>query len=144
MKKFSRELNGYKKDEVNGFINDVIIQIEKLLKNIEEDKKVINELKEKLSYYEKIETSLNTAFNTAYDTGENIRKSATNEANSIIQDAKKNASRIVNDALIQNEKITLKTEQAAKNLRIFKTRLRNIVEEQLHVVDEIDALDIEE
>ena len=144
MKKFSRELNGYKKEEVNSFINDVIIQIEKLLNKVEENQKEISDLKEKLSYYEKIENSLNLAFNNAYDTGESIRKSATNEASSIILDAKKNASRIVNDALIQNEKITLKTEQAAKNLRIFKNRLRNIVEEQLHVVDEIDALDIEE
>ena len=69
---------------------------------------------------------------------------ANSESERIIDEAKRNASRIVNDALIRSERIELKREQAERNLRVFKNRLRSIVEQQLSVVDEIEMLEVEE
>ena len=36
MKKFSKEFNGYNKQEVNDFLNDVITQTEKVLQRLEQ------------------------------------------------------------------------------------------------------------
>ena len=44
----------------------------------------------------------------------------------------------------KNERLELKREQTERNLRVFKNRLRAIVEQQLEVVDEIETLEIEE
>ena len=82
--------------------------------------------------------------NNAQEVGENIRRTARREAKIIIDEANRNANRIINDALIRNEKIEMKTENAERNLRIFKNRLRKIVEQQLEVVEEIEILEVEE
>lgn len=144
MRKFSKEFNGYNKDQVNAFLNDVIIETEKLLKKLEKQQSEIASLKDDIIHYQGIERSLNLALTNAQDVGNQIRKVATTESRAIIEEAKQNASRIVNDALIRSEKIQLKTEQAERNLRVFKNRLRSIVEEQLQVVEEIETLEIEE
>ena len=144
MKKFSKEFNGYNKEEVNDFVNEVIMQTERLIKRLETQQKEINSLKKDIIHYKDIEKSLNLALTNAQEVGEHIRKVANNESNMIIEEAKRNASRIVNDALIRSEKIESKTQQAERNLRIFKNKLRSIVAAQLEVVDEIETLEIEE
>ena len=144
MKKFSREFSGYNKAEVNEFVNSVIRHTEVILKRIEEQKSEIEELKKQIIHYQDIERSLNLALNNAQSVGDNIRRMATEESKLIIEDAKRNASRIVNDALIRNERIEMKRQQAERNLRVFKNRLRTIVEQQLEVVEEIETLEVEE
>lgn len=144
MKKFSKELNGYNKQEVNAFLNEVITQTEKVLTKLEKQQNEITMLKNQIIHYQDIERSLNLALENAYESGENIRKMARSEAKTIIDEANRNANRIVNDALIRNEKIELKNQNMERNLRIFKNRLRSIVEQQLQVVEEIEVLEIEE
>ena len=144
MKKFSREFNGYNKAEVNDFLNNVIKQTEVILNKIENQKKEIDTLKKEIIHYQDIERSLNLALNNAQSVGDNIRKVATEESKLIIEDAKRNASRIVNDALIKNERLELKRQQVERNLRVFKNKLRSIVEQQLEVVEEIETLEVEE
>lgn len=144
MKKFSKEFNGYNKEEVNAFLNDTISQIEKVLAKLERQQSEISSLKNQIVHYQDIERSLNLALANAQEVGENIRKMAQNEARSIVDEAHRNANRIVNDALIRNEKIELKTENAERNLRLLKRKLRNIIEQQLEIVEEIEILEVEE
>ena len=144
MKKFSKEFSGYNKQEVNAFLNDVIVETEKMIKKVRSQEQEINELKKQVIHYQDIERSLNLALNNAQEVGEHIRRMANQESRAIIEEAKRNASRIVNDALIRSEKIELKREQTERNLRTFKNKLRTIVEQQLEVVDEIETLEIEE
>lgn len=144
MKKFNKEFNGYNKQEVNAFLNDVINQTEKVLAKLERQQAEITSLKNEIIHYQDIERSLNLALNNAQEVGENIRKMARSEAKTIIDEANRNANRIINDALIRSEKIEIKTQNAERNLRIFKNKLKNIVEQQLQVVEEIEILEIEE
>lgn len=144
MKKFSKELNGYNKQEVNAFLNNVIMQTEKVLAKLEKQQNEITMLKNQIIHYQDIERSLNLALTNAEESGENIRRMARNEARTIIDEANRNANRIVNDALIRNEKIEIKNQNMERNLRIFKNKLRSIVEQQLQVVEEIEILEVEE
>lgn len=144
MKRFSKEFNGYNKDEVNAFVNDTINQVEKVLAKMEKQQAEINSLKNQIVHYQDIERSLNLALMNAQEVGENIRKMAQGEARSIIDEARRNANRIVNDALIRSEKIELKTDNAERNLRILKKKLRNIIEHQLDIIEEIEVLEVEE
>jgi len=144
MKKFNKEFNGYNKSEVNSFLEDTINQMEKLLSKLERQQSEISSLKTQIIHYQDIERSLNLALNSVEASGESIRRTAKNEAKMIIDEANRNANRIVNDALIRSEKIEMKTENAKRNLRVFKNRLRKVVEQQLEVVEEIEILEIEE
>ena len=61
----------------------------------------------------------------------------------IVTDAKNNASRIVNEALLRAEKIEIKAETLENNIKIFKRKLKLIMEQQMAVVEEIEVLDLE-
>ena len=74
--------------------------------------------------------------------GSEIRKEAFKDRDSIIDDAKKNASRIINDALLRAESIEMKADTLERNMRIFKRKLKLIVEQQMSVVDEIEELEL--
>lgn len=87
MEKFSTEEVGYNKDEVKKFVSSVTREYENLLNKIySKDKKIEN-----------LEYELNEYKNNIYKAEE--------EANEIIEKAKDNASIILNDALIEAEKI---------------------------------------
>lgn len=152
MEKFSRTRKGYDPEEVNAFLDQVISQVERMIQEskikdaeIFNLKKSVSEnevLREKLANYERIETTLNRAIIMAEKTSEQMKLAAHKEREIIIEDAKTNASRIVNDALLRAEKSELEADTLKRNINIFKRRLRNIIEEQLKNVDEIDQIEM--
>lgn len=143
MEKFSYETNGYNRDEVNKFINDVIVQTENIVSRCKRQRDEIESLKKELEHYKNLEKSLNMAILKAEETGDNIKRMARNEAEMIIGDAKGNASRIVNESLLRAEKIENRADILERNLKIFKRKLRIIVEQQMAVVDEIEVLELD-
>lgn len=143
MEKFSYETNGYNRDEVNKFINDVIVQTENIVSRCRKQRDEIESLKKELEHYRNLEKSLNMAILKAEETGDNIKRLARNEAEMIIGDAKGNASRIVNESLLRAEKIENRADILERNLKIFKRKLRIIVEQQMAVVDEIEVLELD-
>ena len=143
MDKFTVEPNGYSITEVNKFVSDVISQTESILGKMKEQKSEIERLNKELEKYQNIEKNLTDALYKSEEQAQNIRKSAYEEKEIIINDAKTNASRIVNDALLRAEKAEIKAETIERNVRIFKKKLKLVVDQQLAVVDEIEELKIE-
>ena len=152
MEKFSRTVRGYDPDEVNAFLDKVINQVEAMVNEIDEKDRKIKELqsmgdenntlKEKLEQYERMESTLNKAILMAQKTSEQIKVSAHKESETIIDDAKKNANRIINEALLKAEKIENESNLLKRNTTIFKKRVREIVEAQLEIVDELNEIEI--
>ena len=143
MEKFSYEENGYNKKEVNQFIGEVIRETEAIVTRVKKQNKEIEDLKKELEKYKTMEESLKNSLLKAEETSDNIKKMARDEREIIINDAKSNASRIVNEALIRAEKIENNSDMLERNMRIFKRKLKSIVEQQLTVVEEIEILELE-
>ena len=145
MEKFKRSLNGYNVDEVNAFIDDVIKKVELI---IEEEKKIkkdiiskdkqIASLQETILRYKEMEQQLNASILNAEKNGEYIKRVAKFESDAIIREAKKNANRIVSDALIRAEKTEYETEVLQKNVNLFKSKIRVMLTNKLEIVDEMD------
>ncbi|MDD6418670.1 MAG: DivIVA domain-containing protein [Clostridium sp.] len=144
MDKFHYEANGYNRSEVNAFIERVIRETEGIINKCQEQKDEIKDLKDKLESYKILEDSINKSIVNAEKTSDNIKRLAREEANVIVSDAKNNASRIVNDALIRAERIEQQADVLERNIKIFKRKLKIIVEQQLAVVEEIEVLDLDE
>lgn len=142
MEKFSTSFTGYKKEEVNAFVADVIKQVESMIGDMKAKDVEIEQLKQSLEKYKNMEQAFNKALLMAEDTSNQIRRLARDESATIIADARKNASRIVNEALIQAEKTQAESAQLKRNIITFKRRLRTILESQLDLVDDIEHLDI--
>ena len=144
MKKFDTVFRGYDKKQVQTFLDDVIKNYEALLtksKKTEEDNKI---LLERIAYYERIEDTMNRAIYTAESAGDQIKSSARKEADSLITEARHNASRIINDALLNAERAQNHADQLRRNTNVLKRRLRQIIENQLEVIDEIDNVDFDD
>ncbi len=144
MDKFNYEANGYNRAEVNKFVTDVIKETEGIIKKCKDQKKEIADLKEKLSHYEDLENTLKQSLINAEKTADNVKRLAREEADIIISDAKHNASRIVGESLLKARKIENEADTLEKNVKIFKRKLKIIVEQQMAVVEEIETLDLEE
>ena len=142
MEKFSTSFTGYKKEEVNAFVAEVIKQVESMIGDMKAKDVEIEQLKQSLEKYKNMEQTFNKALLMAEDTSNQIRRLARDESATIIADARKNASRIVNEALIQAEKTQAESAQLKRNIITFKRRLRTILESQLDLVDDIEHLDI--
>lgn len=152
MEKFSLVRKGYNPTEVNEYFDKVIENVEILVNDLKVKNARIKELesvetenqilKEKLEQYMKTENSLNTTILLAQRTSDQIKISAQQEKELILEDARKSASRIVNDSLLRAEKIEYDSRRLQKNVDIFKRRLRDILEAQLSMVEEIDKDDL--
>ena len=143
MERFSYEINGYNRCEVNKFVDNVIAQTEEFATKYKNQQKKIESLSRELEHYRKMESSLKDAVMRAEDTSNHIKKMARDEADIIITDAKHNASRIVNESLLKAEKIEMKCEYIENNMKIFKRKLKLIMEHQMAVVEEIEVLELD-
>lgn len=144
MEKFSTSFSGYKKEEVNKFLDDVIKEVETMLNNMKSKDLEIEKLKSELERYKNLESTFNRALLLAEDSGQQIRNTARNESQHIIEDARRNADRIINNALIEADRTKRDAERLKRNIVTFKKRLRDILETQMNLVDDIDRLDINE
>ena len=152
MEKFSRTVRGYDPEEVNLFLDKIIKQVESMVDEIEEKNERIkelqnmeaenNNLKERLNQYERMEETLNKAILMAQKTSEQIKVNAHNEAQVVMDDAKRSANRIINEALLKAEKLENENNLLRRNTNIFKKRVREIVEAQLEIVEELDDVEI--
>ena len=144
MDKFNYEANGYNRAEVNKFVTDVIKETEGIIKKCKDQKKEIADLKDKLSHYEDLENTLKQSLINAEKTADKVKRLAREEADIIVSDAKHNASRIVGESLLKARKIEQEADTLEKNVKIFKRKLKIIVEQQMAVVEEIETLDLED
>ena len=142
MDKFTIAEKGYSVPEVNKFIDSVITQTESMLDKMKRQQKEIEMLKKQLENYQRVEKELKSALFKAEQSSNDIKKAAYDEKNVIIEEARRNASRIVNEALLRAEKIELRTDTLERNMRIFKKKLKLVVEQQLSVIDEIEELEL--
>ena len=152
MEKFNRTLRGYDPEEVNAFLDKIINQVEEMVNELKEKDRRISELqsleienrnlKEKLAQYERMESTLNKTIIMAQKTSEQVKMAAHQESETLIEDAKNNANRIVNEALLRAEKTEEEAALLRRNIKIFKKRVKDIIEAQLEVVGELNEIEI--
>ena len=138
MKKFSTSIYGYNKSEVNYFVNEVANEYESMLDNLKKRDAEITALKQKLVQYQNMESTLNKALLIAEDASNQIKRMARDESKAIVDDAKRNASRIVNEALLKAEKLEQDGETLRKRIAAFKRRFKAIVETELDAIEQSD------
>lgn len=149
MEKFNLETNGYNRREVNNFIQDVIDQTSDIVKKyseqkvtIKNQKEEIDNLKAKLEYYRGIESKLKESIEREKINSNQMKILAKREAELIVDDAKNNASRIVNESLLRAEEMDFRTRIAEKNLKVFKEKMNIVIEQQKAIIDQIDDIEI--
>lgn len=131
MEKFSYEKNGYKKSDVNKFISQVIDETKRLIDIIKKQEVKIDEMTKELDHYKNIENDFTNAVKQMEEAKESINTVAKKESDLIIEEAKTNASRIVNRALIMAKEVDLYKEKYQKEVKRLQSIAKDI--EQLNI-----------
>lgn len=119
----SSMISQQEKEEILLLIQGTIKQTEAILDKFETQKKLITSLEEQLAYYKGIHDDL------PYQ-----------QAEEIIAQAREDADYIVYDALVQAEKVEMGTTFVKRELFIFKDRLKNLLEREWRVLEDLDHL----
>ncbi len=136
--KFNTSIQGYKKEEVNEFVKEVTNEYENMLHKLKNSCEMIETLKNELKHYKSIEATLNRAILVAEESTSNIKKAAYDESKVIIEDAKRNATKVINNALQKAERIESDAESLRRKITIYKRRFRDLVEQQLDEIEQFD------
>lgn len=136
--KFNTSIQGYKKEEVNEFVKEVTNEYENMLHKLKSSCEMIETLKNELKHYKSIEATLNRAILVAEESTSNIKKAAYDESKVIIEDAKRNATKVINTALQKAERIESDAESLRRKITIYKRRFRDLVEQQLDEMEQFD------
>lgn len=136
--KFSTSIQGYNKEEVNSFVNEVIKEYESMLKKLRNSCEIIDSLKAELKHYKEIEASLNRTILIAEESTANIKRAAYEESKVIIDDAKRNATKVINNALQKAERIEEDAETLRRKVSVYKRRFKALIENQLDELEEFD------
>ena len=136
--KFSTSIQGYKKEEVNDFVKEVTKEYESMLQKLKNSCEIIESLRSELKHYKDIEATLNRAILVAEESTSNIKKAAYDESKVIVEDAKRNATKVINNALIKAERIEAEAESLRRKVLVYKRRFKELVEDQLDEIEQFD------
>lgn len=147
MKRFSIVERGYDIDEVNRFIDIVIGRLEKLntenatyLAKID---KLTEKLQEKNSNINSYDVNkLEKAILAVQETNDKLKAVSREEARITIEEAKNNANAIIHEALIKAEKIEHERVILEKNMKIYKGRVKSLIETQLRIAEDLDKIEL--
>ncbi len=143
MRNFDTVKRGYDQEQVKYYLDEIINEYEKLLNAKKESDRKVIELSERLEYFKQLEKTMNRAIFSAETTSDEIKKVARQEAESLITEAKRNANRIINDALLKAEKASDDADRLKRNISLLKRRLKSIIEGQLEIIEEMDKIEFE-
>lgn len=142
MERFNSSFKGYNIDEVNRFVDEMTREYGAIIDKLRAKDAEISRLKRE---NEELRTaSQKNSIGNLYSSSEEITRLAKYEARTIIDDAKKNASRIVNDALLEAEKIEVRAETLRRNMVVFKRKMRSVVKTQLETIEDIEEIKLDE
>ncbi len=137
-KEFTRGFRGFQEDEVNEFLDQIIKDYEITIRAKTDLEAEVKELNSRVEHFVKIEETLNKSIVVAQETAEELKNNARKEAKLMIKEAEKNADRIINEALGESRKIAMETEELKRQAKVYRTRMRMLIEAQLDMVNNED------
>lgn len=137
-KEFTKSFRGYDEDEVNKFLDQVVKDYEIVIREKRALEEKVNQLNERLNHFTNIEETLNKSILVAQETAEELKSNAAKESKLIVKEAEKNADRIINEALTKSRQISIEVEEMKKQAKVFRTRLKMLVEAQLEMINTDD------
>ena len=143
------KFNGYDINDVEDYLEKIIVDYEKLFKENLEVKDKLDNLQESVAYYKSIEIGIDQTMGNAQIEADNIKEEATNIADKIKKDAMKEVAEYKK---IEEEKMLIELdglkkeimakevelEEKKKQLQIYKVKTIAMLEAQIKILNEED------
>lgn len=149
-KKFNKQMmNGYNVEEVDEFLDQILVDYEKNYKDLSTQNAKIEELTNSLNHYKNIETTLQNTLVMAQTTAEEVKNVAKQQSEQIINEAKKQADEMLSNSK-ENSKRTLddlnqqiqmkekEIDDLKKQFDIYKAKMESLLMSQLELIKDIN------
>ena len=141
-KKFAKQMvNGYNVEEVDDFLDELTIDYSKNYKEVTELRAKVEELNNSLVQYKTIESTLQNTLVMAQSTAEEVKNVAKQKADQIIEEAKANAQKQVDEL---NNEIIMKQKElddVKKQFDIYKAKMESLLISQLELLKDVNKDD---
>ncbi len=127
-KKFSKQvMHGYNVDEVDEFLDEVLIDYEKNYKLATELSKKVEELTNSLEHYKTIESTLQNTLVMAQTTAEEVKNVAKQQADQILLEARSSAQRAASDLTQEVRMKQMALDDVKKQFDIYKAKMESLL-----------------
>ncbi|AOY77385.1 DivIVA domain-containing protein [Clostridium formicaceticum] len=133
-KEFKKGLRGYKENEVDEFLDEIMVHYEKLFKENAELKDKMEKSHQQVEQYKNLEETLKNTLVVAQNTAEEVKTNAGKKAQLIIEEAEMQAKEIIHTAKKDVEHVRHEYEEVKRQMEIFKTRYKTLLQSQLEVL----------
>ena len=136
-KEFRHSLRGYSEEEVDGFLDKVADEFERLVKeNIDQAEK-LEQANERVRGYQSMEATLNNTLVSAQRSAEEIVNKAGLEADAMLRDAELRAKEIIHGALSKKQTVANELIRIKQAEEQFRTSYRAMLEGKLRDIDAV-------
>lgn len=139
-KTFSKGLRGYSEEEVNDFLRQIVTDYEQIYREHREMEEEMDQMKLKLSNYERISDTMTATLQLAKDTAENVKKNAKRNADILISNAKMEGDRQVKDAEDYRRRLAETMIHTEGNMKNYVSKIRKDLELALASIDALENL----
>ena len=138
-KKFSKQMmSGYSVDEVDEFLDEITADYEKLYKESAEAKNKIEDMQEDMAKYKNIENTLNNTLIMAQTAADDVKNSAKQQAEAILNEAQANAKQAVaeleQDIVMKQKEL----EELQKQFDVYKAKMESLLISQLELLKDVN------
>ena len=138
-KAFSKAVRGYKEEEVDGFLDLVTLDLEKLLDENQKLKEKVKSLDKELDRYKKTEGTVLETLEAAKALMGDISASAEKRAEMLLKNAELDAALIQREAKESIERLNEEQVSLKNRFNVFRTRYRSLLEAELDKFDNLIA-----
>ena len=131
---FKKTALGYSVDEVDDFLDKLIVDYEKVFKDNVKLNSRVNMLEENIKRYDNMEESIKTSIMLAEKTAKDTKANAEEQAENIIDRAHIEAEKLINKAMDQKSAIETEIITVKKSYQILKAKLRMLLEAELNML----------
>ena len=76
------------------------------------------------------------------ETADRMKEVSREEDRIIVEEAKNNANSIVHEALVKAERIEHDSMLLEKNMKVYKERIKTLLETQLRIAEDLDKIEL--
>ena len=130
------KLGGYDINDVEEFLEKVIVDYEALVKENTELKDKCENLQESVKYYKSIEAGIEQTLSNANQEADKIKEMALEEASNIRERKEQEYKNRMGELDLEIKQKEFKLEETKKEIQIYKIKVKSMLEAQLKILDE--------
>lgn len=139
-KEFKKAMfGGYDKNDVDDFLDLVMQEMERLIREAARAQEAAAHLEQKLQEYRNLEETLNRTLIAAQETADGIKANARREAELIIQEARLQAERLVEAGQVKARRILQENAELQKQTEMLRINLQQLLHAQLELLERYTA-----